>query len=373
MKLPAIPHPVVYFILFVGFFLAFFFIFLILRKKENIEEENVAGEVSFIIPAKNVQDWIKKCVYSIIDQNYSGKINIIVVNDGSTDKTAKIVEEISRQLNRKDRKIFLLTRKSQGRKVFAVNHGLVFILKKLKTPYTAILDADSFIDKNAVRDMIPKLKEKTMCIICPISVYNRNKLITKLQVIEYTMSYFFRELLGKVDSLCIAPAFSIFKTDFFVKHGLYDTNTITEDFEIALRVKSKGYNIGMSNLKVYTIVPEKLGSLRKQRVRWGYGEIQNFFKYRHLISTKYGLFGIFFLPIIIGLGLIVLILGFFTMFYLILSSLNNLIHYLSIGWIPQLKPEISLFSLSLFFADPKIIFMIFSILITLFLFIEEKK
>ncbi|MEM4318405.1 MAG: glycosyltransferase [Candidatus Pacearchaeota archaeon] len=375
MKFPPVPPQIVYFIFFIGFFIAFLFIFLILRKKEKINYEEIKEDVSFLIPAKNAQETIRKCIYSVINQDYSGKINIVVVNDGSTDNTEKIVREISKEIkNKKNRKIFLLCRESQGRKAFAVNYGLKFIFEKIKTPYIAILDADSFIHKNALKDMLPRLKEKTMCVISPISVYNRNNLLTKLQLIEYTMSYFFRELLGKIDSLCIAPAFSLFRTEFFLKYGIYDTNAITEDFEIALRIKAKGYKIAMSNFKVYTIVPEKLGSLRKQRIRWGYGEIYNFFKYKHLLfSGKHGMFGIFFMPIIFGLGLILIMLGFFIMVYLIISSLNNLIHYISIGWIPNLDLKINLFSLSLFFADLKIILIIISIIISSFFFIYAYK
>ncbi|MEM1535107.1 MAG: glycosyltransferase [Candidatus Pacearchaeota archaeon] len=371
MKLPALPPAIIYFIFFVGFFLAFLFIFLILRKKEKIEVEAISDDVSFIIPAKNVQHWIRKCLYSVINQDYPGKINIVVVNDGSTDNTQKIVEEVSKKIRKnKSRRIFLLSRESQGRKVFAVNHGLKFVLEKLKTKYTAVLDADSFIDKNALKDMLPRLKGKTMCAICPIAIYNRNKLLTKLQSIEYTMSYFFKELLGKIDSLCITPAFSIFRTEFFIKHGMYDINTITEDFEIALRIKAAGYNIAISNLKVYTIAPEKISSLRKQRVRWGYGEIQNFFKYSHLLfSRKHGMFGIFFFPVIFALGIITLILGFLTLVYIIISQIVNLAHYISLGWSPNLAFKINLFSLSLFFADQKLIFILFSLIITSFFFI----
>ena len=350
---------------------------LIFRRDEKIKTRNLNEEVSFVIPAKNVRKLIKKCIYSVINQNYPGKINVVVVNDGSTDGTEEVVKKIMRKVKRKNRKIFLLSRESQGRKVFAVNHGLEFVLKKLKTPYVAILDADTIIHKNSLLDMLPKLKEKTVCVISPIAVYNKKKLLAKFQSIEYTMSYFFKELTGKIESLCISPAFSLFKTDFFIKHGLYDTTTITEDFEIALRAKSKGYNIAMSNLKIYTNVPEKLNSLRKQRVRWGYGEIQNILKYRHLISLRQGFFGIFFLPVVMCFGIIVLIVGFSTIAYLILSAIINFIHNLSIGWSPNfsslVKEKFSIFSLSLFVSDPKIILIIFSIILSSFFFIYAHK
>jgi biofilm PGA synthesis N-glycosyltransferase PgaC len=376
MRLPPLPHEIIYLILFFGFFLAFFFMFVMFRKEEKIKGKVTNESVSFVIPAKNARRWIKKCIYSVINQNYPGQINIVVVNDGSTDGTEKIVEGIARKIKRKNRKIFLLSRESQGRKVFAVNHGLMFVLKKLKTPYIAILDADTIIDKNSLQDMLPRLQGKTACVISPIAVHNKKKLLAKLQSIEYTMSYFFKELTGRIESLCIAPAFSLFKTDFFVKHGLYDPNTITEDFEIAMRVKSRGYNIAMSKLKIYTAVPEGLRELRKQRIRWGYGEIQNILKYRHLVLRQ-GFFGIFFLPVVMCLGIIVLLTGFSTVIYMIISKIVNFIHSLSIGWTPNLslaiKEKLNLFSLSLFASDPKIILIVFSILLSSFFFVYSHK
>ncbi|PIN92196.1 hypothetical protein COX99_03165 [Candidatus Pacearchaeota archaeon CG_4_10_14_0_2_um_filter_31_10] len=366
MIFPEISPIIIYVMLFISLFIACFYLLLLLKKEEMTEPLMEKKDVSFVIPAKNVAKYIEQCINTILNQDYEGNINLVIVNDGSTDNTKSIVEEIIKKTKLSKRKIILLNRESQGKKVFAVNFGLRYVIKELKSEYVCVLDADTFIQKDSISKMLPKLNDKTMCVIAPIVPYNRNKILAKLQLIEYIVTFFYRDLISKVKALCVSPAFSVFKTEFFVKHGLYDEDNLTEDFEIALRIKKYGYDVDFVNNKCYTIVPETLRELKTQRVRWGYGTIDNFMKYRKLVSFRRGMFGTFFLPVNLVLGLLVLMAAFFLIIYNLAAFLNNAIYLLSIGWKPIFEWNITFFKIALIFSDPRLILILLSVIISFF-------
>ncbi|MCX6742272.1 MAG: glycosyltransferase family 2 protein [Candidatus Pacearchaeota archaeon] len=374
--LPALPSWLVYPLLFVGFFISFFFLILILKKDEKIHPTETFPDVSFVIPARNVENCITRCVESIVKQDYKGKLNIVVVNDASEDKTAHIVKTLIKKYNSKVREIILLNReKSQGKKAPVVNEGIKYVIKHLKTDFVAPVDADTFITKNVLKNAIGAFEkdELVMVVTAPLIPLQKNFLL-RLQYVEYVMSNFYRELLGRVGSLCATPAFTVFKTEFFKEAGLYNEHTWTEDFDMALRVKSHFYKIAYLKDKVYFIAPEKLGKLRTERVRWGHGTFQALLKdYPYMISPKYGAVGTFFLPITVVLGLGLLMLSLLLLIYAIIYALLYTARSWSIGWRPILDFRISLFDLSIAASDPKVVLGFFSILISVLFFVFARR
>ena len=94
---------------------------------------------------------------------------------------------------------------------------------------------------------------------------------------------------------------STYRTAVLRKIGgfCHDRNNLTEDFEIALRLKKNGYNIKMADDAItYTRAPDSLKALWKQRVRWYRGYIYNNIRYRSMFFNKEnGLFGVFQMPV----------------------------------------------------------------------------
>ncbi|CEG13068.1 putative glycosyl transferase [groundwater metagenome] len=371
------PEWTLYPLFFLIFFTSIFYLFIFLKKEKDIKDTNLPCDICIIIPAKNVQKTLKKCVESIILQEYNGKISVLIVDDASEDYTFKIAEDLKKNYIQNNRNIEILNRtESNNIKSTVINFGLNYIFSRENIPeLIGTLDADSFLGKDVLKNAVLRFNDKKIMVVTSWMVpENKKNFWTRMQKIEYTMVSFFRYLLEKVQALCIAPAFHIFRSEFFKTHNFYDGNTLTEDFEIALRVKSFGYNIAFVENKVTTIVPEKFQALRKQRLRWWYGTFQNLINYKHLISPKYGVFGMFFLPVSVILSNILMMLAFIIIIYGIIVNIFNIIYDSSIGLLPRFMFDINLFSLTVFFSDPRIIFSLFGIIIfVIFMFLAFGK
>ena len=375
--IPALPEWFIYPILFVGFFVSLFYLLVIFKKEEVIPAAKRFPDASFVIPAKNVEICIEECILNIIRQDYPGKIYIVVVNDASTDKTESIVLSLKKKYNSDKREIIIINRKkSQGKKAPVINEGIKYVINHLKTEITCPIDADTFVNKTALRNSIAQFDydPRVVAVAAPLIPIQKNFLL-RLQYVEYVMSNFFRDLLGRANALCTTPAFAVFKTKFFKEAGLYNEHTWTEDFDMALKVKANFYKIAYLKDKIYFIAPGKLGKLRTERVRWGYGTCQALIKdYPFLLSPKYGAAGTFFLPITTVLVTILVMLSFLLLIYSFIHWIELFIHNIIVGW----KPSFSLghlnfgtlvFQASLLLSDSRVLFGIFGILISVIFFV----
>jgi cellulose synthase/poly-beta-1,6-N-acetylglucosamine synthase-like glycosyltransferase len=245
--------------------------------------------ITFLVPAYNEEKNIGKCLESILNLNYpKDKLEVIVIDDGSTDNTAKIVKKF--------KGVKLIRQENQG-KAAALNNGL----EHVKTELVACMDADSFPDKDFLLKMIGYMERKNVASVTPaIKVLKAETLMQKIQWVEYLWSIFLRKLFNFFDCQYVTPGpGSIYKTYILKKLGGFDRNNIVEDMEIAFRLVEKGYKIENSiDAYVYTDAPRDFKRLFKQRVRWYRGYIQNVFKYSKMIANpKYGNLGFFVLPI----------------------------------------------------------------------------
>ncbi|MBR9676429.1 glycosyltransferase family 2 protein [Candidatus Woesearchaeota archaeon] len=285
--------------LYFGVFWILFFIDtrkrLIYEKDINYEPKNFV-KVIIAIPAYNEEKTIKKTLLSVINLDYPKKLlEIIVINDGSTDKTEqKIFETIKLH---KAKNVKYIKNKNQG-KAASMNHAL----RISKAEYFVCLDADSHVEKNALRQAVGFIQQdKELVIVTPIMhVHKPRTIVQKLQKIEYLTAMLLLKLMGYIDSNYIAPGpFSLYKADIIRKLGGFDENNLTEDQEIAYRAQSKHLKIRQCpSMHVYTQAPGTLKALYRQRNRWFKGSLHNFFKYKHLmLNKKYGDFGVFQMPI----------------------------------------------------------------------------
>lgn len=101
-------------------------------------------KVTVIVPVYNGKDTIERCVNSLLNQSFNN-INIIIVNDGSTDNT----EEILHNLYSNNKKITLLHQKNQG-----VSAARNYALSEVKTKYVTFTDADDFVDSDYISNLL---------------------------------------------------------------------------------------------------------------------------------------------------------------------------------------------------------------------------
>lgn len=284
------------------YFSVFWILFFIDKYSEIVAESKKTftpkkhSRVTIAIPAYNEEKTIRKTLESVAALNYPRQlVEIIVVNDGSKDRTE---EEIQRFIRRNEKLNIIYQKTRNHGKASALNHALNISTGE----YFVCLDADSFVDKNALTQSIGFIqKDPKLVIVTPVMhVEKPSTILQKLQKIEYLVAMLIVKLMGYIDSNFIAPGpFSLYKTQVIKDLGGFDEENLTEDQELAYRAQSRHLKIRQCpSAIVHTNAPSTFFGLYKQRNRWFKGSLQNIFKYKKLIMNKnYGDFGMFQMPV----------------------------------------------------------------------------
>lgn len=287
----------IYFLTFLSVYVQVFFLLTFLEKRKNILirdgsiELKEYPEVSIIVPCYNEERTILGTVDSLLNLDYpKDKLKLIIVDDGSKDNTWNVIQVFA---DRENIKIF---KKKNGGKYTALN----FALTKIDTPFLGCLDADSFVDSQALKRIMTYFDDKdTMAVAPSIIVDNPKNILQGAQKAEYDMSVYNKKMLAFLGGIHVTPGpFSIFRKKVFEDLGPYRHAHNTEDQEIALRMQEHHYKIEhCPDAYVYTVAPDTVKKLYRQRLRWIYGFIRNAIDYRRLLfKKKYGTIAFFTLP-----------------------------------------------------------------------------
>ena len=135
--------------------------------------------ISIIVPVYNVENYLKKCVYSILNQSYKN-LEVILVNDGSTDNSGKICDELSREDSR-----IKVYHKDNGGLSDARNYGVA----KANGEYVGFVDSDDYIDQYMYENLYKAIRKyNTQIAECGITrVYKNNKLRPHYDGEEYSL------------------------------------------------------------------------------------------------------------------------------------------------------------------------------------------
>ncbi len=247
--------------------------------------------VTIIVPVWNEERTLAGTVNSLLSLSYpQEKLDIIIVDDGSTDGTRRVANTFKRY---SQVRVF---HKENGGKHTAMNLGI----RRAKGELIGGLDADSFVDKNALLEIVRCFEdEKIMAVTPAIRVHAPGNVLQKIQRVEYNMGVFLRKMFGSMNAINVTPGpFSIFRKKVFDDLGRYRHAHNTEDMEIALRMHKNHYPIANAPMAhVYTVTPRTVKGLYKQRLRWVYGFLANAIDYRMMIfNKKYGNIGMYTLP-----------------------------------------------------------------------------
>nr|HAT8715105.1 glycosyltransferase [Legionella jordanis] len=328
--------------LFPGFMYAFMLIsYLIDKRKPSIELKNYPG-VSVLIAAYNEERCIAETLTAVQKQDYPGELQIILIDDGSVDNT--IVNAKSLELNHLE-----ILKGKHGGKAAALNQGL----KRAKHDLIVTLDADTYILKDAIKEIVKKLysgppNAETVAVAGAIYVKNsRNTLMTRIlewdffhaiAVIKRIQSLFQGTLVAQ-------GAFSIYLKKVLLEMGGWQ-NTVGEDIVLTWGILSKGYRVDFAEKAIcFTYVPETYKQFFFQRSRWARGLIEAFRHHPKILTTpRLSMFYIYwnmgvvlfdsvfffiFIP-----GLVLALFGYYfvagpmTLCVLPISLLNNLIFFL---------------------------------------------
>lgn len=277
----------------VNIYLTIFWLNVLWLKKVRPQAKNgKLPAVSLVVPAYNESKTISKTLRSLLNLDYpKNKLEIIVVNDGSTDDTVDIVKRFAH------RGVVLLN-KPRGGKGSALN----FALKRARGELFGVVDADSLVGKSSLKFIARHFTdEKVGGVTSTIKAQNRRGLLERMQHFEYLAASFFRKLFYAMNTLYITPGvLSVYRKDVIKSLGGFDEKNHTEDLEIALRLRDSFYKIEMEPASITrTVVPAGLASFARQRLRWNRGHLYNVLsKYRHIMfNPKYGLMGTFQFPL----------------------------------------------------------------------------
>jgi len=363
----------IYFLVFFSLFnLSLIFIALMEKpfKKKPYKLNKNLPSITIIVPAYNEEKNISKTLRSLLKLRYpKEKLKIIVVDDGSQDKTY----EKAKKFEKYGVKVY---KKTNEGKATAINYGI----KKTKTEFIATLDADSFPERDCLLKMLPYFEDKKVMAVTPaMVVYEPKNFIERLQHAEYLFGVFLRKIFANINSIHVCPGpLSIYRRKFFEKHGLFDEKNLTEDMEMAMRIQKYGYKIETAiDSKVSTISPRNFKGLLRQRLRWYTGYINNCIKHKQLFKIpQYE-----FLSLILIFAYVSIFVNFGYLCYISIKNyqlIRDNLRVLTLTGFDVLdlknlnKVEILEFIFN-YFSNPLVLLGLFGLSVTLLIFLIVKK
>ena len=247
--------------------------------------------VSIMVPVYNEEKVIEDSVKSLLDLNYSN-YEIIIVNDGSTDNTREVAEQlVGYQKGRyADIKISLIN-KPNGGKSKALNAGIMYS----KAEFVLCMDGDSQLAPDSLKMAIRHFSNPAIGAVAGnVKVMNRGKFITDLQALEYIEGLnMVRSAQSFMRLVNIIPGpIGLFRKKVIEEVGYYSSDTFAEDADLTLRILAGGWKIYYEpNAISYTEAPSKLQQLMKQRYRWSRGILQSIRKHKKLLLNPTVNFG----------------------------------------------------------------------------------
>ncbi|SRR5258708_2790884 len=255
------------------------------RRAKRIKSVISRPLVSVIIAAYNEEKVISQTLRSVVQSNYKN-IEVIVVNDGSSDTTEQVVAGFMR--THPSEKISLINQVNSG-KAHALNNGI----KTLACgEFVMSLDADSVIDSHAISNALHYFTDKKIVgVAANVKIIKTPTLIGAIQYIEYLMGHKLKKAYTVLNNEYIVGGIgSMFRRSILEKVGYYDTDTITEDIDLTMKILREGNKenrvVFGSNVICYTEPVKTIQDLYRQRFRWKYGRFQTLYKNRHLFFSS---------------------------------------------------------------------------------------
>src|SRR5215475_4667911 len=226
--------------------------------------------VTIIVPVFNEESVIIGALRSLLVLRYPS-IEIIVVDDGSTDRTRERVAGLE---GRYGDTTLRLVSKANGGKASALNTGIALA----RHDFIVCMDGDSRLDPDTVRAAMRHfLDPRVAAVAGNVKVVNREEVWSCLQALEYLEGLnMARRAQGFLRVVNIIPGpIGIFRRDVLRRAGGYDTDTFAEDADLTLKVLTDGWHVAYEQRAIaYTEAPHRFIDLVKQRYRWTRGILQ---------------------------------------------------------------------------------------------------
>ena len=247
--------------------------------------------VSVLIPCFNEERVIASSVTRILASHWP-HLEVLVLDDGSSDRTSEVVREAFGD----DPRVNLLTFENGG-KAEALNRGL----RQVKSEIVVALDADTQFAPETIGLLARWFVDpKVGAVAGNAMVGNRVNIITRWQALEYvTAQNLERRALSALGAVTVVPgAVGAWRRAALEQLGGYPSDTLAEDQDLTLACQAAGWTVEFDpDARAYTEAPDTIAGLLKQRFRWSFGTLQCLWKHRDsLFSPKHPVLGFVALP-----------------------------------------------------------------------------
>ena len=235
--------------------------------------------VSVLIPAYNEERVIERSVRQVLASDLV-ELEVIVIDDGSKDRTSEIVERLFG-----DEPRVRLLRLENGGKARALNQGLALA----RSDIVVALDADTQFEPRTIARLARWLvaNPKLGAVAGNAKVGNRVNLVTKWQALEYvTAQNLERRALARLAAMTVVPgAVGAWRKQAIMEVGGYPPDTLAEDQDLTIAIQRADWEVAYDQSAIaWTEAPQSFRQLARQRFRWAYGTIQCVWKHRRIMA-----------------------------------------------------------------------------------------
>ncbi len=235
---------------------------IFIKKPIVYSQNNISSLVSVLIPARNEEVNIKRCLYSLIDQSYKN-LEIIVLDDDSDDQTYNIVKDISKNFS--SIKLIKGERKLNG--WTGKNWACHQLSKFAKGDFLLFIDADTKLQKNTISETVSEMNNNDVDLISLFPNRITNTAIDK--IISVTIGWFIFSCLPIIFSNRNPMFSSAFGQFLLFRKGAYFSigghesikDKILDDFELGRLITMRGYNLnvfdGTERISTFSYSTEK--------------------------------------------------------------------------------------------------------------------
>jgi cellulose synthase/poly-beta-1,6-N-acetylglucosamine synthase-like glycosyltransferase/peptidoglycan/xylan/chitin deacetylase (PgdA/CDA1 family) len=238
-------------------------------------EGGFAPPVSIVVPAFNEAEVIEPAVRSLAGSDYP-QLEVIVVDDGSTDRTGEIVAGLRLE------RVRVLAEENRG-KAAALNSGIAAARHSL----IVTVDADTVFEPGTLRRLVqPFEDERVGAVAGNTKVGNRGRLLGRWQHIDYVMGFNLdRRLYDVLQCMPTVPgAIGAFRRSALAGLGGFSGATLAEDTDVTIALGRAGWRVVYAEDAIaFTEAPSTLSALWRQRYRWSYGTMQAVWKHRRAV------------------------------------------------------------------------------------------
>ncbi|MFF5209280.1 bifunctional polysaccharide deacetylase/glycosyltransferase family 2 protein [Streptosporangium sp. NPDC000396] len=232
--------------------------------------------VTVIVPAYNEEAGIEATVRSLVNTDYPGALEVIVVDDGSSDGTAAIAASLGLPGVR-------VIRQENGGKPAALNTGIAHASHDI----LIMVDGDTVFEPATIGHLVRPLADPAVGAVSGnTKVGNRRGMIGRWQHIEYVIGFNLDrrafDLLGCMPT--VPGAIGAFRRSALQALGGVSIDTLAEDTDLTMAMCRDGWRVVYEeNALAWTEAPTSLRQLWRQRYRWCYGTLQAMWKHRRAI------------------------------------------------------------------------------------------